>query len=156
MPLIHSLAVATFAATAPIGVPAATTHASNGAVTTTRITNVNRSRIDISGGVGDYPHVSAGTASAHGWWIRGNAQATRARVTIVLQMKVGQAWVTKGTKGSAVIRPGGGSSARVTAKAHCVTSGRHQWRSEIDVDLVGEIDSPNKAHSPTRTLNCGA
>lgn len=108
---------------------------------------------------GDFVHISSTpppTASAHGWWERGSAKATHADVTIRLQIKEGNSWVYVGSTGKERVLPGGGSANRATARATCENSVVHQWRSVIDVDLVGSVDSPDKGETPVQSLACGA
>lgn len=39
--------------------------------------------------------------------------------------------------------------------ALCANSVRHLWRSMIDVDLVGFLDSPNQKTTDPRSIDCG-
>ncbi len=109
--------------------------------------------------MGDAVHISSTpppTASAHGWWERGSAKATRADVTIRLQIKKGNSWVYVGSTGKKRVPPGGGSGNRATTRAKCKNSEMHQWRSVIDVDLVGSSDTSDKGETPAKSLACGA
>jgi hypothetical protein len=105
---------------------------------------------------GDYVHISstAFEASAHGWWTNGNCRATYAKVTVQLEEKKNGTWYRVGVVGSSTVRSGGGSANRSTGRAACTGSGAHQWRSVVDVDLVGQADTDEKGVSPERTLNC--
>lgn len=105
---------------------------------------------------GDYVHISSSAfeASGHGWWVNGNCNATYAVVTVQLQQKIGGQWRNAGPAGKATVRSGGGSGNRATGRAACNSSTVTEWRSIVDVDLVGVLDDPGKLVTPTRTLAC--
>ena len=115
---------------------------------------VTTAKIGIFQTQGDYVHVTRGQASGHGWWLKGTTNATKAKVTVQLQYKPkkGSRWHNRGKAGVRVLGPG--SSKRANARMTCRSSGRKQWRSWVDVDLIGYIDTPNKYYSPARTLKC--
>ncbi|MCX4730480.1 hypothetical protein [Streptomyces sp. NBC_01363] len=48
------------------------------------------------------------------------------------------------------------STHRANARKTCEGRKKTQWRSLIDVDVIGEADSPEKAVTATMTSNCGA
>ncbi|MFE3140694.1 hypothetical protein [Streptomyces scopuliridis] len=107
---------------------------------------------------GDRVHVSSTpppTASAHGWWKKVSGPGDKARVTIDLQVKNADgSWRTVAT-GSKVVKPGGGSARRANARKQCVNVNRTiHWRSVIDVDIIGVVDSPEKAVTATQSLRC--
>jgi hypothetical protein len=112
--------------------------------------------------VGDYVHIStwdskpgaARVASAHGWWVNGDCKAKTANVTIDLQAKIGGDWRTVATGRKNGVYSGGGSANRAPAQVLCSSSASTEWRSKIDVDLVGQSDAGNKTTTPTRTLTC--
>ncbi|MCD2186611.1 hypothetical protein [Actinomycetospora soli] len=109
---------------------------------------------------GDYVHLSRTTsmlaASAHGWWTWPEPTDLKARVTVQLQVNRGGTWVDAGPPGSEVTRPGtGGSGRRANAFVVCATSVNTEWRSVVDVDIIGRLDSPNKLYTASRPLNCG-
>lgn len=107
---------------------------------------------------GDYVHISSTpprSASAHGWWYNTDCKATRATVTIQLQIRHWWGWGNAGSAGSAEVKQGGGSSSRVTARATCANRDSNSWRSVVDVDLAGVADAPNTLTTPARTLACG-
>lgn len=108
---------------------------------------------------GDHVHVSSTpppTASGHGWWLDpfNKHRSVKATVTVWLQAKDGGRWVTV-AKGARRVKSGGGSSRRADARKRCENRERTQWRSVIDVDLIGIPDSPEKAVTTTVTLACG-
>ncbi|MBO0595064.1 hypothetical protein I2485_08635 [Nesterenkonia sp. E16_7] len=103
---------------------------------------------------GDYVHVTRGQASGHGWWVRGSSPALTAKVTVQLQYKPKQnsSWNNRGTAGVRVIKPG--TAKRANARITCRSTASKQWRSWVDVDLIGYIDTPEKAYTGARTLRC--
>jgi hypothetical protein len=108
---------------------------------------------------GDYVHVSNTpplAASAHGWWTYAKETDLKADVTVQLQVNRGGTWVDVGRPGVERVRPGGGSANRSNARVPCVTTESTEWRSVIDVDIVGVIDTPDKLYTTPRRLNCGA
>lgn len=103
---------------------------------------------------GDYVHVTRGQASGHGWWVKGTTKATTAKVTVQLQYKPkkSSSWNNRGTKGVRTIKPG--TSKRANARMTCRSSATKSWRSWVDVDLVGYLDTPNKLYTGARSLRC--
>lgn len=92
----------------------------------------------------DNPHRSStGVAvSGHGWWNKGNCDNDTATVTVCLyEWYTDGTWRQKACSSNGNLRPGGGSSARVTARRHCETTEMTSWRNHVDVDVNGEIDS---------------
>ncbi|MCI1663016.1 MAG: hypothetical protein LKI27_09020 [Actinomyces sp.] len=108
---------------------------------------------------GDYVHVTGGQASGHGWWIRGTTKATQAKVTVQLQAysTTYLGWHNVGSKGSAIVAPGGGAGRRANARFTCLGSLKTFWGSTVDADIIGYLDSPEKAivRNPS-TINCSA
>ena len=105
---------------------------------------------------GDNVHITNGNASGHGWWVNESSTATQADVTVQLQINRGGTWHSVGPLGSKRVYAGGGSDNRDDTRVPCVNSVPHEWRSEIDVDLVGSWDSPEKGYSRVVSLQCGA
>jgi len=103
---------------------------------------------------GDYVHTSMGDASGHGWWVNIDCQATQAIVTIRLQQNINGSWVYVGSPGQKTVYSGGGSANRAATRVRCNSSTMTSWRSEIDVDVIGILDTPGKFYTPTRSLNC--
>ncbi|MEE1770149.1 hypothetical protein PUR34_18860 [Streptomyces sp. JV185] len=144
---------AVFVAAMSVGLAASSAHAASGTTAS-----------DVGGFVtdGDHVHVSStppATASAHGWWMDplGKHKNVKAKVTVWLQTKHGNTWRTV-AEGSKKVKAGGkgASSRRANARKTCENRDRTQWRSVIDVDLIGIADSPEKAVTRTVTLACGA
>jgi hypothetical protein len=107
---------------------------------------------------GDYVHISSTlprAASGHGWWEKGTSDATDADVTVQLQINKNGSWVNVGELGRERMKPGGGSANRASARVACTSSVQHEWRSVVDVNLVGYPDSADKLITPARLLSCG-
>ena len=111
--------------------------------------------------MGDHVHISSSpprTASAHGWWVKIGGSGSRAKVTIWLQAKDWRdgKWKTV-AKDVETVRQGGGSVARANARFTCRgIVARVEWRSVVDVDLIGVLDDDRRLTTPTKTLYCGA
>ncbi|MFF3402355.1 hypothetical protein ACFYW6_28030 [Streptomyces sp. NPDC002659] len=102
-----------------------------------------------------FSHTVRGAINAHGWWKRLSGPATKAKVTIELQVKSGTGWRTLNT-GSKTVYSGGGSAKRASAAWKCTNLiQRHTFRSVIDVDLIGYPDQANKKITAAQTLYCG-
>jgi hypothetical protein len=96
-----------------------------------------------------------GRINAHGWWKKYSGPATRAKITIWLQVKVGGAWTTL-DKGVKTVPPGGGSNKRAVANRKCTNLiAKNYFRSVVDADIVGYPDGDSKFISATQTLYCG-
>ncbi len=113
---------------------------------------------------GDKVHYSTWTPSAplamsgHGWWIKGTTKATKAKVTIWLEVKSGSSWRVVG-KGAKTVYPGGGSARRATARMVCASGptapgAKWTYRTRIDVDLVGHADSGEQAVTAPQSHPC--
>ena len=115
---------------------------------------VTTAKIGVFQAKGDYVHVTRGQASGHGWWLKGTTKATKAKVTVQLQYKPkkNSSWHNRGKAGVKTIKPG--TSKRANARMTCRSSGNKQWRSWVDVDLIGYLDTPNKLYTPARTIKC--
>ena len=112
---------------------------------------------------GDRVHISSekqsngrNIASAHGWWLKGTTKASLADVTVQIQYKPkgSNSWRTVETKKQRIKAKSGSNKSRVTAREACSSHSPRQWRSVVDVDLVGYIDSPEKLYTQTVTLKC--
>ncbi|GHE80770.1 hypothetical protein GCM10018785_56040 [Streptomyces longispororuber] len=103
-----------------------------------------------------FSHTVRGTINAHGWWknLRGPA-GIKAKVTVWLQVKRGGEWKTL-TKAAKDVYSGGGSGKRTAAAYKCTYNvGQYDFRSVIDVDLIGYADDSYKKITPTQRLGCG-
>ncbi|GAA1556849.1 hypothetical protein GCM10009789_07760 [Kribbella sancticallisti] len=110
---------------------------------------------------GDKVHYSSTpppAVSGHGWWLKGTTKATKAKVQIWIEVKVGSGWrvVAYGTK---TVYPGGGSARRAAARMQCAAGpiGRdtkYTYRSRIDVDLIGHADSNEQAVTQALAFKC--
>ncbi|MDX3132147.1 hypothetical protein PV367_20645 [Streptomyces europaeiscabiei] len=102
-----------------------------------------------------FSHTVAGAVNAHGWWKRLSGPATKAKVTVDLQVKSGAGWRTLKT-GTKTVYSGGGSGKRAPAAWKCTNLiQKNSFRSVVDVDLVGYPDDSNKKITDTQTLYCG-
>jgi hypothetical protein len=109
---------------------------------------------------GDRVHVSSTpppTASGHGWWKKISGPGTKAKVTVTLQARPygASGWRDVAT-GSKTVKSGGGAGKRATARKTCTNLiQKTEWRSVIDVDIIGVADSPEKVSTKAATLFCG-
>jgi hypothetical protein len=106
---------------------------------------------------GDFVHVSSTepqAASGHGWWTNGDCPTPLADVSVRLQLLKNGTW-TDVAWGSKVVPSGGGAGNRATARVNCRTIAWNQWRSVIDVDLLGMFDTTDVLITQTRGLFCG-
>lgn len=103
-----------------------------------------------------FSHTVRGNINAHGWWknLRGPA-GIKAKVTVWLQVKRGGEWKTL-TKAAKNVYSGGGSGKRTAAAYKCTYNvGQYDFRSVIDVDLIGYADDSYRKVTPTQRLGCG-
>lgn len=106
----------------------------------------------------DNPHVTAGEASVHGWWIyRYGSCPSKANVDVYLQGywcdPFGCRWVTVDS-GSGDYYAGGGSGRRANARRTCSGTSTVGWRGYVDVDLIGVGDPSGYTYSPIVNLPC--
>lgn len=115
---------------------------------------VTTARIGVFQTKGDDVHVTRGQASGHGWWLKGTTNAAKAKVTVQLQYKPrkNSSWQNRGRAGVRTIKSGG--SKRANARMTCRSRGNKQWRSWVDVDLIGYLDTPNKLYTRAKTIKC--
>ncbi|WP_329617807.1 hypothetical protein OG244_36860 [Streptomyces brevispora] len=107
---------------------------------------------------GDRVHISSTpprTASAHAWWTHISGPGSKAKVTIWLQMKSGKKWHSVAKNARNLKSGNGGSARRVVARKKCTNLNKRQWRTKIDVDLIGVSDSPEKVYTKPVTVKCG-
>lgn len=104
-----------------------------------------------------FSHTVRGHINAHGWWksLSGPARGVKAKVTVWLQVKRGGEWKTL-TKAAKNVYSGGGSGKRTAAAYKCTYNvGVYEFRSVIDVDLIGYPDDSHKKITATQKLGCG-
>lgn len=104
-----------------------------------------------------FSHTVRGHINAHGWWknLSGPARGVKAKVTVWLQVKRGGEWKTL-TKSAKNVYQGGGSGKRTAAAYKCTYNvGQYDFRSVIDVDLIGYPDDSSKKITATQRLGCG-
>jgi hypothetical protein len=100
---------------------------------------------------GDLVDMSRGSVSGDGWWDNQSCDTDRAVVTVRLQYLSGGRWTNVGYRGKDTVRAG----QRVGVGAGCVSSQENAFRTVVDVDLVGIIDSRTKLYTPVRYFSCG-
>ncbi|HWK20940.1 MAG TPA: hypothetical protein VNR37_09275 [Microbacteriaceae bacterium] len=90
--------------------------------------------------VSDYPHVSSGQASVHGYWVynSGDCPAT-ATVTVNLQAlwcsgMWGCSWYTLATDVAIGVYPGSGTGHWATPHSPCATTSVVGWRGSVFVE----------------------
>lgn len=112
---------------------------------------------------GDNVHISSTApraVSAHGWWVVDEDACeclndATADINVKIQWYHNGSWTTVESKTTEKVKPGGGSSRRAAAREVCSASGTaNKWRSVIDVDVRGWIDSADKKITPTQTIYC--
>ena len=107
---------------------------------------------------GDNVHISStppAAASAHGWWVNGDCNATTAVVVVQLQeWNTSGYWENKGTEGTGTVYSGGGSANRVTGRATCQTTDLTSWRSIVGVQIPGIGGAYDQVITPGINLNC--
>jgi hypothetical protein len=136
---------------------AATASASNaGAAAVTP--NVSAGSCNYNG-VADYPHVTNGEASVHGYWVvlSGTCPST-AKVTADLQALAcsslfGCTWITQDTR-SGTYTPGSGTGHWATPHKTCGSTATVGWRGRVDVDLTNWSDPSGYQYSVERDLAC--
>lgn len=106
----------------------------------------------------DWPHVSGGDASVHGWWLYWSGSCpSKANVDVYLQAwwcdGWGCRWITVAS-GSGDYYAGGGAGRRANARKTCTASTTVGWRGFVDVDLIGVSDPPGYTYSDIRNLAC--
>lgn len=77
-------------------------------------------------------------------------------MTVQIKQRYKRGWVSVGTPGRGIVRPGGGSANRVTARARChrYKGKTYIYLSIVDVDLIGHKDTPEKLTTPMVTSTC--
>lgn len=108
---------------------------------------------------GDNVHRSGTDASGQGWWVAvsGCQSGQTGTVTVSLQQYYSDGqWRTVSTGSKPGVYAGGGSANRAVARRVCSSSQVTTWRSVIDVDLAGIIDSPNKTYTGAINITCRA
>lgn len=119
---------------------------------------------------GDNVHMSTDTdgypaVSGHGCWAPGPGESAyfstkTANVVVEIQWKTGDDWQTversqpKALKYTTQSR-GCPSSRRTVARERCASrTSYHEWRSVVDVDIIGVIHGPEKGYTTPQTLRC--
>lgn len=109
-------------------------------------------------GRADYPHVTNGEASVHGYWVKtgGSCPAT-ATVTVNLQAlrcsAAGCTWVTQATDFGKFVS-GSGTGKWATPHKACANSNLVGWRGEVDVNLTDFADPFGYHYGTAKDLSC--
>ena len=107
----------------------------------------------------DNPHVTAGEASVHGYWLykSGDCPAT-ADVTVNLQAlgcsTFGCTWITQATDTATAVTPGSGTGHWATPHRACANSNLVGWRGEVWVSLADFWHPYGGTAGPELNLNC--
>lgn len=110
-------------------------------------------------GKADNPHVTAGEASVHGYWlyISGDCPST-ADVTVNLQAlgcsTFGCSWITQATDTATAVTPGSGTGHWATPHKACANSNPVGWRGEVWVGLTDFWHPYGGTAGPELDLNC--
>lgn len=111
------------------------------------------------GGRADYPHVTKGEASVHGYWVVDSGKCPlTAKVEVTLQAYgcasgVGCGWINQNSA-SGTFGPGSGTGNWATPHKACLTIGKIGWRGRVDVDLSGQVDPLGYDYSAEKDLKC--
>lgn len=93
--------------------------------------------------------------SAHGWWIAlvPKATAWKAKTTIDIQFKSRKTGWTTVERGFRIAGPG--TAKRASAREVCSDKRfAYYWRTVVDVDIIGMVDTAEKYYSPRVKLFC--
>lgn len=110
-------------------------------------------------GRGDYPHVSNGQASVHGYWVylSGSCPST-ADVTVNLKdlgcSPLGCTWITQATDTAVRVTPGSGTGHWATPHKACASSRLVAWQGEIYTGLTDFWHPYGPDYGPARDLSC--
>lgn len=106
---------------------------------------------------GDYVHISSTAplaASGHGRWLNNDCNESYGTVTVTLQEYLNGSWQNKAYN-SGTVPPGGGSSARVTARVTCNSNASTTWRSYVAVSVSGPLGyGSNAVYTANQTIGC--
>lgn len=105
---------------------------------------------------GDYPHITNGDVSVHGWWQAGTCKASqKAAVEVKLQVFNGWWWEDLKT-GSATVYPEGGAGKRANARYTCKNfSTERAFRTWVKAVPSQQANIAIAAIGPERKLKCG-
>lgn len=107
----------------------------------------------------DYPHVTSGEASVHGYWVynSGNCPST-ANVTVKLHAlgcsNFGCAWITQQTATAIGVTPGSGTGHWATPHKACASANTVGWRGQVGVELKDFWHPYGATDGPAKDLNC--
>jgi len=104
--------------------------------------------------VAENPHRSGSDVSVHGWWraVSGDCGGKKAVVTTKLQSSLdGKSWVTRASANPTL---SSGSAKASVARYACRNGLLTKWRGVVDVDIIGAVDSSDKAYNQ-QDVACG-
>lgn len=110
-------------------------------------------------GKADYPHVTNGEASVHGYWVYNSGTCpSTADVTVNLQAlgctNVGCSWITQTTDTAVAVTPGSGTGHWATPHKRCANSNRVGWRGEVYVGLSNFWHPYGASYGAAVDLSC--
>lgn len=110
-------------------------------------------------GVADWPHVTSGQASVHGYWVYNSGSCpSTADVTVNLQAlgcsTFGCTWITQATDTATAVTPGSGTGHWATPHKTCANSNPVGWRGEVFVGLTDFWHPYGASYGTARDLNC--
>lgn len=96
----------------------------------------------------DNPHYSSGDVSGHGWWDKGSCSNDQAVVyNCLYEYYTDGYWYQKTCSPKVTLKPYSVSSNRTTARATCDNTLPASWRNYVDVDVVGQNDTPEEPYN---------
>ena len=110
-------------------------------------------------GQADYPHVTAGEASVHGYWVKdGGDCPSTGTVTVELQAlgcsSLGCTWITQQTDTVTGVTQGSGTGHWATPHTACANFNSVGWRGRVDTALTDFFDPFGWDDGPQQDLNC--
>lgn len=107
----------------------------------------------------DYPHVTNGEASVHGYWVYNSGSCpSTADVTVNLQAlgctNVGCSWITQATDTAVAVTPGSGTGHWATPHKRCANSNPVAWRGEVYVGLSNFWHPYGASYGAAVDLSC--
>ena len=104
-------------------------------------------------GMANRIHVRYSKPTVKAWWVAGDNCPAGLKADVTVQLQSGtttQNWTNRGPQGQAVdLYPGGQYANWASTEFDGCTGpgGVYNWRAEIDVDIIGYNDPPNKDYS---------
>ncbi|KJL27162.1 hypothetical protein NFX31_14315 [Microbacterium azadirachtae] len=110
-------------------------------------------------GKADYPHVTNGEASVHGYWVyKSGSCPSTADITANLQAlgcsSLGCTWITQATGTATAVTPGSGTGHWATPHKACANSNPVGWRGEVYVGLTNFWHPYGPSYGAQVDLSC--